>query len=129
MRARRLAAGGILAMALLGGCHTAADVRPGQGRSITIADHPYDHVWNTALKIAEQHFTVREQSKTDGVIIAERSGTGGGWIGIYFTGAGANNIRVEVVRTGKYPGQISWTNWPDTVLREIQAALGDPPSR
>lgn len=127
MRARRLAAAGILAVApLTGACHTAADVRPGQGRSITIADHPYDHVWNTTLKIAEQHFTVLEQSKTDGVILAERSGIGGGWIGIYFTGAGASNIRVEVVRMGKYAGQISWTTWPETVLREVQAALGEP---
>jgi hypothetical protein len=27
---------------------------------------------------------------------------------------------------GKYAGQISWTTWPETVLREVQAALGEP---
>jgi hypothetical protein len=121
---------GLLALALaLGGCQTMSDVKPGQGQSITVADHAYDKVWDTTLKVVEQHFTVHEQSKTEGIILAERGGMGGGWIGIYFTGAGPNNIRVEVVRMGKYAGQIAWTNWPRTVLREVQASLGEPPSR
>src|SRR5262245_3574261 len=125
---RRL--GTVLAAALLlGACQTLSDVQPGQGQSITIADHPYGRIWDATLKIAQQHFTIREQSKDEGFILAERQGTGGGWIGIYFTGAGADNTRVEVVRMGKYAGQISWSNWPRTVLRELQATLGEPPPR
>ena len=121
---------GVLVMALtLGACQTMSDVRPGEGQSIAIAGHPYDQVWDATLKVAEQHFTIHEQSKPEGVILAERSGTGGGWIGIYFTGSGPNTFRVEVVRKGKYGGQISWTDWPRTVLREVQAALGQPPTR
>jgi hypothetical protein len=121
---------GVLVVALtLGACQTMSDVQPGEGRSMTIAGHPYDQVWEATLRVAEEHFTIREQSKPEGVILAERSGIGGGWIGIYFTGAGANTLRIEVVRKGKYAGQISWTDWEQTVLREIQAALGQPPTR
>ena len=121
---------GVLVVALiLGACQTMSDVQPGKGGSITIAGHPYDQVWDATRKIAEQHFTIREQSKPDGVILAERSGMGGAWIGIYFTGAGANSFRIEVVRTGKYAGQILWTDWEQTILREVQAAFGQPPTR
>ena len=116
-------------VAVLGACQSMSDVKPGQGESITIADHSYDRIWDATLKIAQQHFTIREQSKDEGFILAERQGTGGGWIGIYFTGAGADNTRVEVVRMGKYAGQISWSNWPRTVLRELQVTLGEPPAR
>lgn len=111
----------------LGACQTMSDVTPGQGQSVTIAGHPYDRIWEATLKVAEQHFAIREQSKPEGVILAERAGTGGAWIGIYFTAAGADTFRVEVVWTGKYAGQISFTNWPRTVLQEVQAALGQAP--
>jgi hypothetical protein len=121
---------GVLLMVLaLSACQSMSDVRPGEGQSITIADHPYDQIWDATLKVAEQHFTVLEQSKPEGIILAERRGTGGGWIGIYFTGSGPSAIRVEVVRKGKYAGQISWTDWSRTVLREVQATLGDSPTR
>ena len=118
----------LLALAL-GACQTLSDVRPGEGERATIAGHPYDRVWDATLNVAERHFTIHEQSKPEGFILAERTGTGGGWIGIYFTAAGADTYRVEVVRTGKYPGQISFTNWPRTVLREVQASLDQVPPR
>jgi len=84
---------------------------------------------DATLKVAERHFAILEQSKPEGVILAERSGIGGGWIGIYLTAVGADSFRVEVVREGKYAGQIAWTNWPRTVVREVQAALGETPAR
>lgn len=119
----------ILVLALaLGACQTMSDLTPGQGQNVTITGHPYDQVWDAALKVVERHFAIREQSKPEGVIFAERSGVGGGWIGVYFTGAGADTIRVEVVRKGKYMGQIAWTDWPRTVLRELQVALGQKPT-
>ena len=118
----------LLALAL-GACQTVSAVAPGQGQSVTIAGRPYDKVWDAALKVAERHFAIVEQSKPEGVILAERSGIGGGWIGIYLTAVGADSFRVEVVREGKYAGQIAWTNWPRTVVREVQAALGETPAR
>src|SRR5262245_41047952 len=118
----------MLALAL-GACQTMGDVTPGQGLSATIAGHPYDRVWDASLKVAERHFAIREQSKPDGVILAERTGVGSGWIGIYLTAAGADAFRVEVVRLGKYVGQLSFTNWPQTTLREIQASLGPAPPK
>lgn len=110
-------------------CQTMSDVRPGEGRSITITGRPYDQVWDATLKVAAQHFTIHEQSKTEGIIFGERSGMGGGWIGIYFTAAGASTFRVEVVRKGKYVGQVSWTDWEKRVLGEVQTALGVTPAR
>src|SRR5262245_1953055 len=118
----------MLALALVA-CQTIGDVTPGQGQSAIIAGHPYDRVWDASLKVAERHFAIREPSKPDGVILAERTGMGGGWIGIYLTAAGADTYRVEVVRLGKYAGQLSFTNWPRTALREIQEALGPAPAK
>lgn len=110
-------------------CQTMSDVKPGEGRSITIQGHPYDEVWSATLKVAEQHLTIREQSKPEGVILGERTGTGGGWFGIYLTGAGADAYRVEVVRKGKYVGQIAWSDWPSRIVRDVQTALGMTPPR
>lgn len=123
------AAGVVMLAVILAACQTLSDARPGQGRSITITGHPYDQVWEATLKVAAQHFTIHEQSKTEGIIFGERSGTGGGWIGIYFTAAGAKAFRVEVVRKGKYVGQVSWTDWEKRVLGEVQTALGITPTR
>lgn len=120
----------MLVLALvLGACQTISDATPGQGQSVIIAGHPYDRVWDVSLKVAERHFAIREQSKPEGIIRAERTGTGGGWIGIYLTAAGADTFRVEVVRTGKYVGQLSFTDWPRAILREIQTALGTAPPK
>jgi hypothetical protein len=115
--------------AALAACQTLSDVQPGQGHSFTISGRPYDEVWAASLKVAEQHLVVQEQSKTEGVILGERTGTGGGWFGVYLTGAGANAYRVEVVRKGKYVGQIAWANWEARMVRDIQTALGIAPAR
>ncbi len=113
----------------LAACQTMSDVQPGQGSSVTITGRPYDEVWNATLKVAEQHLAIHEQSKSEGLILGERTGTGGGWFGIYLTGAGANAYRVEVVRKGKYVGQITWSDWPARLVRDVQTALGVTPTR
>jgi hypothetical protein len=119
-----------VALALtLAACQSLSDVQPGLGRSVTISGRPYDEVWAASLKVAEQHFAIQEQSKTEGIILGERTGVGGGWFGVYLTGAGPNAYRVEVVRKGWYVGQIEWANWEARLVRDIQTALGITPAR
>jgi hypothetical protein len=125
---RRMVGVAMLTVTLVA-CQTISDVQPGQGRNFVISGRPYDEVWSATLKVAEQHISIQEQSKTEGIILGERTGTGGGWFGIYLTGAGANAYRVEVVRRGKYVGQIAWSDWPARLVREIQTALGVTPPR
>jgi hypothetical protein len=120
---------GLALATLLAGCQTFSDAQPGQGRNVVIAGHPYDQIWEAALKVARQHFVIHEEAKTEGIIFGERGGTAGGWVAIYLTGAGANAYRVEVVRKGKYVGQLTWTDWEKRVLAEVQAALGMPAAR
>jgi len=111
------------------GCQTMTAVQPGAGRRVTISDHTYDEVWNAAVKVASAHFAILEDVKAEGIIRAEGRGSSGGWIGIYITGAGAKAFTVEVVRKGKYRGQISWQDWENRALREIQDALAGRPAR
>jgi hypothetical protein len=124
----RAGAVAVLAVAFTA-CQTLSDVKPGAGRSIVVAGRPYDDVWTAALNVAEQNLTILEQSKAEGIILGERTGTGGGWFGIYLTGAGANAYRVEVVRKGKYVGQIAWSDWEGRLVRDVQTALGVTPAR
>jgi hypothetical protein len=116
-------------LTVLTGCQTMTDVTPGPGRRATIADHTYDEVWSAAVKVAKAHFTIHDESKAEGIIRGERKGSGEGWIGIYVTGAGPKAFTVEVVRKGKYRGQITWQDWEGRVLREIQAFLSGGPTR
>jgi hypothetical protein len=106
-----------------------ADVQPGPGRRATITDHTYDEVWSAAYQVASAHLAILDESKAEGIIRGERRGSGEGWIGIYLTGAGPTAFTIEVVRKGKYRGQITWQNWENRILGEIQSVIAGRPTR
>ena len=61
-------------------------MKPGDGRKVDITGQNYDSIWAAALKVADEHFEIREQDKAKGIIMAERTTTmfgWGAWIGIY----------------------------------------------
>jgi hypothetical protein len=116
----------LIALVVLAACQSLADVTPGAGRRATIEGHTYDQVWSAAMKAASEHFRVVEQVKQDGIIRAEQSGIGGGWIGIYLTGTAASGFTVEVVKKVRFVG--SWQDWEQRVLREIQDTLAKQPT-
>jgi hypothetical protein len=45
-------------------------VTPGNGKKAAITERTYDEVWRAALKVADEHFEVREQDPARGVILA-----------------------------------------------------------
>ncbi len=49
-----------------------ADVTPGDGRKVLFGGHGYDAIWAAAVRVANEHFDIREQNEARGVIRAER---------------------------------------------------------
>jgi len=122
-------------MLLLVGCATMADVHPGDGHAITIEQRSYDDIWAAAMKVADEHFEIRENDKVTGIIRAERGfhyGSYGEWIGIFITppASGAPRYRLEVVKRRKFKAQIGeWVNWEHKVTRDIEDVLAGRPMR
>jgi hypothetical protein len=111
-----------------------SDVKPGDGRKATITGHSYDDIWRAALKVADEHFEIREQDQAHGVIKAERTTTAfgwGAWVGLYITlsAPGAERYVVEVVSRKKATGNLSEQGWESKVLRDLQDVLAGRPMR
>jgi hypothetical protein len=51
---------------LLSGCASMSDLRPGDGRKVTIRDHDYPTIWRAAIFVAQEHFTIHEQNQAEG---------------------------------------------------------------
>lgn len=126
----------LIGMGLLGmvGCQTMSDVKPGDGKRQTFAGVTYDQLWTAALKVADEHFEIREQDKEKGIILAERTYSAwshGAWVGIYITPppAGAPPYTVEVVRRRKVTTNIGEQDWERKVLRDIGDVLAGRPMR
>ncbi len=121
-------------MALVAGCTTMAEVRPGEGKKETFRGYSYDQMWTAVYRVAEEHFEVRAMDKSRGVIKAERTfhymQGAGNWVGIYVTPPrpGATAYQVEVVAIGKSRAEIMGQAWEGKVLRQTRFAL-DYPSR
>lgn len=127
---------GLVSMALLAlaGCRSMSDVKPGDGKAATITGETYEQIWAAAVKVADEHFEIREQDQATGVIKAERTFTHGGWgawVGIYVVPAtaGAPSYRVEVVSRKKATGNIGEQGWEGKTLRDIQDVLDGRPMR
>jgi len=111
-----------------------SDVQPGDGRRLTITGREYDAIWQAAIKVADEHFEIREQDKGRGAITAERTMTAwgaGAWVGIYITPttAGAATYTVEVVSRKKLMTNLTEQGWEKKVLRDLQDALDGRPMR
>src|SRR6266849_5721869 len=119
----------VLACLLLAACATTmADVQPGDGHAIMIEGRTYGDIWNAAMKVANEHFEVRESDTVLGIIRAERTfsvWSSGELGGIFITPAteGATRYRVEVVNRRKSKGQISGQGWEHKVTRDIEDVL------
>lgn len=119
---------------LLVGCQSLADVRPGDGRTATLTGHSYDAIWQAALRVADEHFEIRELDPARGIITGERtvSATGwGAWVGIYITPPtpGAAAYTVEVVSRKKVLMNLGEQGWEKKVLRDLQDVLEGRPMR
>lgn len=124
----------LVMIAGLAACQTMADVRPGDGRRATIENRSYEDIWKAALKVADEHFDIKEQDQTRGVIVAERTMTAwsyGAWVGIYVTPptTGAKSYTVEVVRRKKMTTNVGEQDWEKKVLRDIEDVLAGRPLR
>jgi hypothetical protein len=118
-------------LVLLPGCASMSDLRPGDGRKLTIRDHDYPTIWRAAIFVAQEHFTIHEQQQGRGVILAEREPTfmePASWVGIFITPPrpGAAEYTVEVVRRRNSGARIfsQPQNWEAKVLRELSRTLG-----
>jgi len=116
------------------GCATMEDVKPGGGRTLEVRGHSYEEIWQAALKVADEHFEIREQDQAQGVIRAERTYTMwgyGAWVGIYIVPptAGADRYTVEIVSRKKLATNITEQGWEKKVLRDLDDVLGGRPMR
>ncbi len=123
-----------LACLLLAGCQSMADVQPGDGRTLTITGREYAAVWQAAVRVADEHFEIREQDQARGVILAERTIAAwgyGAWVGIYITppAAGATAYTVEVVSRKKLMTNVTEQGWEKKVLRDLLDVLDGKPIR
>ena len=121
----------VVAVLVLAGCQSLADVKPGDGRKATISGKTYDQIWEAAYKVADEHFEIREQDKARGVIVGERTVSAwswGAWVGTYITppAAGAPAYTVEVVRRKKMTTNLGEQDWEYKLLRDIYRHLGLP---
>ena len=110
-----------------------SDVKPGDGRKLTI-ERPYEDIWKAALRVADEHFEIREQDQARGVILAERTQTflhAPAWVGIYITptASGAGAYTVEVVRRKKMTTNVNVQDWERKVLRDLEDVLAGRPMR
>jgi hypothetical protein len=127
----------IMATFGLAACQSMSSVRPGDGRKATIAGKSYDEIWSAAHKVCDEHFEIREQDKTRGVIIGEREThwtDAPAWVGTYITPPtpGAPAYTIEVVRRKKMVTNVNVRDWEYKILRDIYRELGLPaldPSR
>ncbi|HTK92136.1 MAG TPA: hypothetical protein VL948_18035 [Verrucomicrobiae bacterium] len=118
----------------LGACQSLSDVKPGDGRKLTIEQRAYDEIWNAALRVADEHFEIREQDKARGVILAERTATfmeATSYIGLYITPSapGAQSYTVEVVRRKRMTTNANVQDWERKVLRDLADVLAGRPMR
>jgi hypothetical protein len=130
---RKLSAACIL-WVLLAGCQSLSDVRPGDGRTVTITGRSYDAIWQAAVTVADEHFEIHERDQVRGVLTGERTMTfwgAGAWVGIYITppAAGAAAYTVEVVSRKKLMTNITEQGWEKKVLRDVQDVLEGRPMR
>ena len=121
-------------IALFGACYSMSDVKPGDGKKAAITGRTYDETWRAALKVADEHFEVREQDPARGIILAERTytfGRKGAYVGIYITPpvAGADRYTVEVVSRKKDTLNVAEQGWEGKVLRDLQDVLDGKPMR
>jgi hypothetical protein len=119
---------------LLTGCQSMADVHPGDGRTLTITGRDYDAIWRAAVRVADEHFEIREQDPARGTITGERTITAwgwGAWVGIYITPptADAGTYTVEVVNRKKLMTNLGEQGWEKKVLRDLQNVLDGEPVR
>jgi hypothetical protein len=119
---------------VLAGCSTLADLKPGRGYSATVKGRTYDEIWNAAIRVADEHFEVRERNRESGVIRAERGMAWDSWgeyVGIFVRPPheGEPLYTVEVVNRKKASGQISGQGWEHKVMRDIFDVLEGRPLR
>lgn len=118
----------------LGACQSLSDVKPGDGKKLTIEQRSYDDIWNAALRVANEHFEIREQDKAHGIILAERTPTfieARSYIGLYITppAPGAQSYTVEVVRRKRMTTNQNVQDWERKVLRDVADVLAGRPMR
>ena len=124
----------ITALAILSACASLSDVKPGDGKKLTIQGNDYPAIWQAALRVAEEHFEIRELDQSRGVILSERTMTftePASWVGIYITPSvpGASAYTVEVVRRKQATLFIQPQDWERKVLRDVEDVLAGRPMR
>jgi hypothetical protein len=124
----------LLALLALAACQSMSDVKPGGGKVATITGKSYEEVWAAAVKVADEHFEIREQNQAAGFIKAERTFTymgWGAWVGIYIVPStpGSTSYRVEVVGLRKAAVNLAEQGWEGKTLRDIQDVLAGRPMR
>ncbi len=128
-RPRAVAGLAVVALLTLTGCQSMSDVKPGDGKAVTITGKSYEQVFAAAAKVTDEHFEIHEQRLATGVIKAQRTVStfgNGAWIGVYITppNPGAPSYRVEVMSREKATGNIGEQDWEEKTLRDIQDVLG-----
>ena len=126
--------GAVLVILVLTACQSLSDVKPGDGKKLTIDRRSYDEIWLAALRVAREHFEIREEHQSRGVILAERTRTfmeAPSWIGIYISppATGANRYTVEVVRRKWMTTNVNVQDWERKVLRDLEDVLAGRPMR
>jgi hypothetical protein len=114
-----------LVMLVFAGCQSLSDVKPGDGKKLTIEQRSYDEIWRAALRVTQEHFEIREQDRSRGTILAERTRTfmeAPSWIGVYITPSvsGASSYTVEVVRRKWMTTNVNVQDWERKVLRDLE---------
>jgi uncharacterized lipoprotein len=123
-----------LVMLVLAACQSLSDVKPGDGKRLTIERRSYDDIWQAALRVAQEHFEIREQDRSRGIILVERTRTfmeAPSWIGVFISppASGANTYTVEVVRRKWMTTNVNVQNWETKVLRDLEDVLAGRPMR
>jgi hypothetical protein len=118
----------------LAACQSLADVKPGDGKKLTINERSYEDIWNAALRVAQEHFEIREENRPRGIILAERTRTfmeAPSWIGIYISPSvsRARSYTVEVVRRKWMKTNLNVQDWERKVLRDLEDVLVGRPIR
>lgn len=131
---RAIALGALVALVMVAGCAGVGEVQPGSGASETFTGRTYDDVWAAAIRVASEHFALKESDKPRGIIRAERTvqlTSLGEYVSIFITPStpGSGSYRVEVVRRKKLPTPLGGENWETKVLREMRDVLAGRPLR
>jgi hypothetical protein len=118
-------------LGLFSGCASTGTVRDAlaedNGAVFIVENRSFDEVYNAALKVMSNKFSLREQDKNQGMILAENSATAFSWgerIGVQVKPHSGQKIKIVVVSQKVSRMQMTGSDWEQSVMAGIKAELG-----